>query len=76
MNRVRILLIWVAFWATCYASLAFITNLDPDFELAAIIAALCLFTAIVLDYIGCQRRQMAERRERVWRRRDEEAGLP
>lgn len=56
MTNTRITLIWVAFWTTCYASLAFLTNLEPDFTIAAITAALTLFAVVCLDWAEWKRR--------------------
>jgi hypothetical protein len=67
----RAILLVLAALATLYASAAFVCRFDADFEVSAVLAALCLGGVFWLDHLKAERRRY---RAEVWERRDREAG--
>jgi hypothetical protein len=51
VRTVHAVLILIACAATLYASAAFLARMDTDFTAAAVIAALCLFAAVCVDWV-------------------------
>jgi hypothetical protein len=70
---IRLVLILVAFLATCYATVSFLTNMDADFQVSALLAAACLLGVVLLNQAEHVRNCRIEAgRRAVWARRDRE----
>ncbi|OIN80760.1 hypothetical protein [Mycobacterium malmoense] len=73
MTKLVGFLVLCAAGATGYATVAFLTGHDSDFQIAALLAAACLFDVLLLDRVDYLRRRRIIDRAETWARRERES---